>query len=106
MTEPQHALAPSEIQKRLKDLPGWSLENNALVKTYTFPDYLPGVDFAGRLARAADKMDHHPRMVLDIRKVTVEFSTHSAGGITPLDFEGATAADRLVGAGRAVSAAT
>ena len=103
MAEPKQVLTPPEIVKRMKDLPGWSLENNALVRTYLFPDYLPGLDFVSRLAHEADRMDHHPRIVLDIKMVTVEYSTHSAGGITPLDFEGAKTADRLMGVGHVVT---
>ena len=40
-------------------------------------------------------MDHHPDFVLEYRRLTVRFWTHTAGGVTQKDIDAAGAADRL-----------
>jgi 4a-hydroxytetrahydrobiopterin dehydratase len=54
--------------------------------------------FMARAALAAEKMDHHPDWSNVWNRVTVELSTHDAGGLTALDFELASAMDKLAGA--------
>lgn len=50
-----------------------------------------------RLALAAETADHHPDILISYKRVTVTFSTHSAGGLTGKDFAGAEEATRLAG---------
>ncbi len=95
MPQSQKALSQADIEHRLKSLPGWNIENGELVRRLEFPRYLDGLDFVNRLGRAADKMDHHPSIALDYKKVTVRYSTHSPGGITDLDFQAAELANKL-----------
>ena len=65
-----------------------------MVKEFQFPSYLAGIEFVRALAEEAEVMNHHPDLSVGWRKVTVSLSTHSAGGITGLDFELAEKADR------------
>ena len=39
--------------------------------------------------------DHHPDIFLGYKKVTVKYSTHTAGGVTGLDFKMAGIVDNL-----------
>ncbi len=78
-------LTPETIRTRLPD--GWSYENEQIVRTYDFDSYLDGVEFASDVARLADEAFHHPRIVIEFRSVTVEFTSHEAGGVTEQDLE-------------------
>lgn len=98
MAPVKQALSPEEIKSRLKTLPAWHHENGALVRRLSFPSYLEGLAYVDRLAHEADRMDHHPSLVLDYKKVTISYSTHSAGGITDLDVEAAERAEKLISA--------
>ncbi len=80
-------LTAEEIQTRLAALPGWSLEGNEIVKTFSFPSYLAGIDSVNTVAKHAEEMNHHPDLHIGWRKVTVRLSTHSEGGVTELDFK-------------------
>jgi 4a-hydroxytetrahydrobiopterin dehydratase len=95
MAPVKQALSLADIESRLRKLPDWTYENDALVRHLSFPSYLEGLAYVDRLAHEADRMDHHPSLVLDYKKVTVSYSTHSAGGITDLDFEAAERAEKL-----------
>lgn len=79
-------LTPEEIQDALAQLPGWSREDDAIIKTFRFNAYMDGVSFVNRVAIAAEAADHHPDIALGFRKVTVTLTTHSAKGITQKDF--------------------
>lgn len=83
----RHKLSDLEIQRALGGLPGWSRRGDALVKTYTFARFGEGIAFVGRVAKAADEMDHHPDIDIRYTKVTMSLSTHDAGGITQGDLE-------------------
>ena len=43
----------------------------------------------------AEAADHHPDILVNYKRVTLTYSTHSEGGLSPKDFEGAAAADGL-----------
>ena len=48
-----------------------------------------------RLGFAAEAADHHPDILINYKRVTLTYSTHSAGGLTDKDFAGAEEAARL-----------
>jgi 4a-hydroxytetrahydrobiopterin dehydratase len=88
-------LSNEEANQRLQRLNGWTLENNAIRKQYTFNDFAEAIAFVNRLAPKADAADHHPDILINYKRVTLTYSTHSEGGLTDKDFAGAAAADRL-----------
>ena len=87
-------LSPAEIDKRLKQLSSWKLEGNAIRKQFTFAGFPEAVAFVNALAPEAEAADHHPDILINYKRVTLTYSTHSEGGLTTKDFEGAAAADR------------
>jgi 4a-hydroxytetrahydrobiopterin dehydratase len=93
MPEP---LPRDEIERRLRDLPGWRLEGDAIVKEFAFEGGFRGsIAYVNRLAEAAEAADHHPDLAVRWNRVTVSLSTHSAGGVTERDLVLAGEADRL-----------
>jgi 4a-hydroxytetrahydrobiopterin dehydratase len=90
-------LSDAEIQTRLASLSGWTFAAGKLRREFRFADFSEAFGFMARTALAAEKMDHHPDWSNVWNRVTVELSTHDAGGLTTLDFELAGAMDRLVG---------
>ena len=79
-------LSDIEIQRALGARPGWTRRNNSLARTFEFPTFAAGIAFVNRVAKVADKMDHHPDIDIRYTKVSFSLSTHSAGGITSKDF--------------------
>ena len=80
-------LSEEEIQKRLKELQGWSVESGKLHKVYVFKDFKEAFGFMTSAALAAEAMNHHPDWSNSYRKVVVDLVNHSAGGITSIDFD-------------------
>jgi len=88
-------LSRSEAEQRVKGLDGWTLDGEALRKQYTFADFPAAVEFVNRLVPEAEAADHHPDILINYKRVTLTYSTHSEGGLTVKDFAGAATADRL-----------
>jgi len=88
-------LSTSEAQERVKQLKGWTLEGDAIRKQFVFKDFLEAIAFVNRLAPEAEAADHHPDILINYKRVTLTYSTHSDGGLTEKDFAGAATADRL-----------
>ena len=80
-------LSGEAIQQQMNSLPTWRVEGSELVKEFRFTSYLAGIEFVQQAAFLAEKMNHHPDLLIGWRKVTVRLTTHSAGGLTRLDFE-------------------
>lgn len=78
-------LSDLEIQRALGSLPGWSRRGDVLTKTFTFKRFSDGIDFVQRVARAADRANHHPDIDIRYTKIVCALSTHDAGGITEND---------------------
>jgi 4a-hydroxytetrahydrobiopterin dehydratase len=89
-------LSRPDVDRQLTALDGWTLEGGAIRKQYTFPSFLDAIAFVNRLAPEAEAADHHPDILISYRRVTLTYSTHSEGGLTQKDFDGAATADRVV----------
>jgi 4a-hydroxytetrahydrobiopterin dehydratase len=80
-------LSKQEIAARLRKLDGWGVVKGNLHREFTFKNFTQAFGFMKRVALAADRMDHHPDWSNAYNKVTVDLSTHSAGGLTKYDFD-------------------
>ena len=88
-------LSRSDAEARLRELEGWTLEGDALRKQFVFSGFPDAVDFVARLVPGAEAADHHPDVVINYKRVTLTYSTHSEGGLTAKDFDGARMADQV-----------
>ncbi len=86
---------PAEIRTALKAIPLWRKKGNHVHRTYEFPDFLSAIRFVTRVAKAAEKAQHHPDIDIRWNQVRLELTTHDAGGLTASDFALAQICDRL-----------
>jgi 4a-hydroxytetrahydrobiopterin dehydratase len=87
-------LSSKDAEQRLERLAGWTLDHDAIRRQYTFADFPGAVAFVNRLVPGAERADHHPDILINYKRVTLTYSTHSEGGLTDKDFDGAAMADR------------
>jgi 4a-hydroxytetrahydrobiopterin dehydratase len=80
-------LSKQEISAGLNKLDGWRVVKGNLHRVFEFKDFKQAFGFMKRVALVADSMDHHPDWSNAYNKVTIDLSTHSAGGLTKNDFE-------------------
>ncbi len=88
-------LSDDEIASRLEGLAEWSQPGEEIQRTYRFKDFVASMAFVAAVAEHAEKVAHHPDILIRYSRVTLSLSTHDAGGITEKDFDFARAADAL-----------
>jgi 4a-hydroxytetrahydrobiopterin dehydratase len=73
------ALDQTAIDALLPEVPGWSVENAKLVRSFEFADYHQTIEFVNALAWMIHAQDHHPELTVRYRHCIAAFTTHSAG---------------------------
>ena len=89
-------LSTTEIAKRTQELDGWILSDDALsiTRTFKFGNFVEAFGFMTECAIQAEKLDHHPEWSNVYKTVEVLLTTHSAKGLTELDFDLAAKMDK------------
>lgn len=76
------------IQQSLEKVPGWERMGNEIKKKFKLKNFVTALQFVNKVGELAESMDHHPDiLVYGYKFVTLTLSTHSAGGLTRMDFD-------------------
>ena len=89
-------LSELEIEDELKKISEWSVKNDKLYKEFKFDNFNQAFGFMTRAAMEIEKMNHHPEWFNVYNKITIELTTHDAGGITKNDVNLARILNSLV----------
>ena len=89
-------LSETEITEDLKKLEGWAIKDNKLHKEFQFDSFNQAFGFMTRAAMEIEKMNHHPEWFNVYNRITVDLTTHDAGGITNNDINLARILNSLV----------
>ena len=84
-------LTHEEIDGLLRPLNDWQTDYKSLTKVFNFRSFAESIVFVNRIAELAERMDHHPDILISYKTVRLNLTTHSQGGLTTLDFEFAEA---------------
>jgi len=74
----------------------WTDNDGALERTIVLESFPAAIALVNHIAELAEREDHHPELRIDYRRVTVRWTTHSAGGITDRDRALAAATDQIL----------
>jgi 4a-hydroxytetrahydrobiopterin dehydratase len=90
-------LSPESLAAAQLDLPEWThnAQRRTLSRTFVFQTFSVAIRFVDAIAEVATEIDHHPDIDIRYNKVRLEITTHSAGGLTRLDFVLATHAEEI-----------
>ena len=86
-------LSPKQIAIYLKTVPQWARRAKTIHREFEFKGFTDAIDFVNRVARAAEKNDHHPDIDIRYNQVKLALVTHDSGGITQKDIDLATRID-------------
>ncbi|NBB86808.1 MAG: 4a-hydroxytetrahydrobiopterin dehydratase [Bacteroidetes bacterium] len=79
-------LSQEEITDALAGLDGWTFEDDAITRSFSFSDFRAAVSFIVRLSYYAEEYNHHPELHNVYNSVTVTLTTHDAGNkVTGMD---------------------
>ncbi len=90
-------LSEQELNSAVRQLSGWSVQNEKLHREYKFPDFAHAFGFMATAAVLIEKRNHHPEWSNVYNRVSVDLTTHDAGGITQKDLELARLLDGIAG---------
>ncbi|MFJ3582599.1 4a-hydroxytetrahydrobiopterin dehydratase [Streptomyces sp. NPDC090127] len=81
-------LSQKEIEDRLRELPGWSLQDDRITRTYRLDDHFAATAMVVHVAQIQQELNHHSDLTLGYNTVAVSVNTHSAGpAVTEKDVE-------------------
>jgi 4a-hydroxytetrahydrobiopterin dehydratase len=89
-------LPKEEVETILLKYNQWKGGVDGIRREVLFSTYLDGLDFVKKVALLSERLNHHPQIVLDYKRVTIVSMTHEPLGITDLDFQLANEIDLLV----------
>lgn len=94
------ALSAGEIVALLPGVPEWEPITQdyilRLQRAFKFKNYAEAVEFTNKIAALAEEEDHHPLIVLEWGRVTIQWWTHVVKGLHQNDFIMAAKTDALL----------
>ena len=95
------ALTEAELEKILKEFsPEWKIQHNEKGMPYIervkhARSFMEGIDFVHQVAELAEENNHHPDIMIQYKRISVRYWTHSASGVTLADAQMAKIVDAL-----------
>jgi len=93
------ALTDAEIADLILHVPQWQTvaQDNILrlQRVFKFKNYAQALEFTNKIAAVAEAEDHHPLIILEWGRVTVQWWTHVVKGLHRNDFIMAAKTDEI-----------
>ena len=98
-TEP--TLSDIQILEYQIRVPEWKVKKvdgmNRLERVFKFKDFAEAIAFTDKIGAIAEEEDHHPLIITEWGRVTVNWWTHKIGGLHLNDFIMAAKTDKIGG---------
>ena len=95
------ALTEVEVEEKLKEMaPEWKLKKNEKGVPYIervkhAHSFMEGIEFVHQVAELAEENNHHPDIMIQYKRISVRYWTHTASGVTLADTQMAKKVDAL-----------
>lgn len=80
----------AEAQQLLRELPDWWIVEQdgvqRLQRVFHFENFISALAFTNEVGRIAEEAQHHPLIITEWGRVTVQWWTHAIGGLHRNDF--------------------
>ncbi|MBI2331013.1 MAG: 4a-hydroxytetrahydrobiopterin dehydratase [Chloroflexi bacterium] len=95
------ALTDAEVADLLVQVPQWQLKEvdgiKRLERAFKLKNYAEALAFTNKVGAIAEEEDHHPLIVLEWGRVTIQWWTHVVKGLHRNDFVMAAKTDEIFG---------
>lgn len=78
-------LDDATVERLLAEIPGWTREARAIVRTFQFRNYYETISFVNAIAWMAHRENHHPDLEVHFKTCRVLYTTHAINGISQND---------------------
>jgi len=95
------ALTEQMLEEKLLEMaPEWKTGKNEkgvpyIERVHHASKFMEGIAFVGKVAEAAEANNHHPDIIVNYKRITIRYWTHSASGVTLADVQMAQKIDPL-----------
>lgn len=95
------ALTDQELEEKLKEAaPEWKTGKNEkgvpyIERVHHASKFMEGIVFVRKVAEAAEENNHHPDIIINYKRISVRYWTHTASGVTLADVQMAQKIDPL-----------
>ncbi|WP_166966704.1 4a-hydroxytetrahydrobiopterin dehydratase [Yeosuana marina] len=89
-------LSEQDIEKKLLRFPEWDYYDDAIHAEFEFENFKDCFSAMSRIAFECEALNHHPNWSNVYNVLSISLSTHSANGVTNLDFKLAEAIEMIV----------
>lgn len=94
-------LTDEQITELQPQVPEWQVKEvdgvKRLERVFKFKNFVEAISFTDRIGVIAEAEDHHPLIITEWGRVTVQWWTHKIGGLHQNDFITAAKTDELFG---------
>ena len=80
------ALTGKQSNELLSLVPGWEIRNGHVYRQFKFKSFMEAVAFVNKAAKIAEQEGHHPDIIINYNKVSIELWTHKISGLSENDF--------------------
>ena len=87
------ALTEQMLEEKLQEMaPEWKTGKNEkgvpyIERVHNASKFMEGIAFVGKVAEAAEANNHHPDIIVNYKRITIRYWTHSASGVTLADVQ-------------------
>ncbi|GGW24717.1 4a-hydroxytetrahydrobiopterin dehydratase [Streptomyces xantholiticus] len=83
---PTEPLSQKEIEDRLRELPGWSLEGARIARSYRLDSHFAATAMVVHIAQIQEELNHHSDLTLGYNTVALTVQSHDLNTLTERDF--------------------
>ena len=87
------ALTEHELEEKLKEMaPEWKTGKNEkevpyIQRVHHASKFMEGIEFVRKVAEAAEKNNHHPDIIINYKRISIRYWTHTVSGVTLADVQ-------------------
>ena len=87
------ALTEKMLEEKLLEMaPEWKTGKNEkgvpyIERVHHASKFMEGIAFVGKVAEAAEANNHHPDIIVNYKRITIRYWTHTASGVTLADLQ-------------------
>jgi 4a-hydroxytetrahydrobiopterin dehydratase len=90
-------LSNDEIESKIADLgSGWELKDGKIVKSFQFSSFMNAIKFVNEIARIAERLDHHPIIIINWKTVKLSLKSFDVDAITKRDISLAEEIEKVI----------
>jgi 4a-hydroxytetrahydrobiopterin dehydratase len=75
---------------------GWELKEGMIVKSFQFSSFIDAIEFVNKVAKVAEKLDHHPIITINWKAVRLSLKSFDVDAVTKRDINLAKEIEKMV----------